>query len=1217
MAAEIAGNPSPKLHRLEQFDHQIDSQASGIIESNFLPPLEDSQETQDVASDWRDNDGGHKTNVLDQPLQLSKGPFISRPQRENPLDFQNGFQYSKAPTPKSLPAQPSAPPKGISRQSGSKNDGVVRTLHQFRGTDRPTADGLFHNARDVRALGTQVSKPPPKTKEKAYDAISIHSDTHSDHTMSGNDCPENRDLDAAQDDPTLGPPFPNTSPFSKIPASFQRPKGNIRSPAAKLGTPKLSKAFSDIQRKALIQSTHTPYNSKSQVGGVSPSMFNKPKLHQDAADIPEVSNTQTRQHQEQLASDSAFNQPPATPEAQTPAAVHKPRNNRPNTVKMTRPYIQDEDEEYNVCNRSESRASNTSKRRAPIVRTHKRSQRGQTGRTLQETNAPRRTLAESFNNYFLHEDSQKKHWEEKMENMMNKLAERDDRVADYLAKIRKRDEMITDLRTANEEQHAIYQKQEDVLAGLEKRRQGLQVKMKEYKNRLNDSTKEQQNIFKYFQPRYHEMREQIKQAEQSHQSSLEQALSTTDEIRGRIQKSVEEVRTLSQEEILKPTLQAKLAEREKEGDNEKNHMNDLRQELKESHEMNKDALKVLNAQNQELMMKSNEGATQAQHIENCLNQQRLDNEANTVSRSELTWSLKSLQTEVQDSVLSEFRKHAASDRELSSKATMDLKAEILAIHEVCTGLGKQIQDKQNASEWQEKYGQVQLDHQALRLETSQLEQELLKVKDEARTQLNQHKSLQQELANLRASAKAVGENENRIRNLETEKQQIRESLDEKEKCIRGLEDKLRGAEEVLDTRNSQLENQDRQIHDEQEKHTQEISSCLEQQKQAVEQAKTEESAKARAQYQVIQERLQGTEQNCSRLQQELVQVKQGAEIALKNKEDESARQLQETIEPMVNQMDEILDGLQELEHEKGDLAANLEAWSNEHIELSLLQQVVQKLAKDQQAAIGNGKQLWELLDVQKKLEGTWQSHKSEVDAIKRATELEKSVNAERERESRRGHKSKRPTEISQVANRRVTIQFPGDKDAEDGAVVPVSIEEERVTRRQAASPTGIMKPALLRVEGPSEGAYHKTPVTTKETNERPRRRVANRGTAPALVAHSAYNRPVLGTGELASEPIYENTGTVFAGMSSTVKRKRAESRTDQQKNTEEKKLRSTEKHPSKISRSMSSYFHNATPKEPASKPIQRQVQPRQLRGGPIERRSRSLLTYGTMGLNTQ
>ncbi|KAI0483619.1 hypothetical protein F4859DRAFT_473480 [Xylaria cf. heliscus] len=534
---------SPKLHPVVQFDHQIDSQASGIIESNFIAPLEDSQETQGVVSGWHDNDDGHGTGVGNTPLQPAIGPFFSRPKRENPLDFQNGFQYSKAPTLQNLPAQQSAAPKCISRQSGPKNEGVVRTGHQFRSIDRPAIDGLFHDVKDIRAAETQISEAPSNTKENKFDAVSIHRDPHSDSTMSGNDQPEKRDLGATQDDPTQKPPFKNTSPFSKTSAVFQVSKGDIRSPVTKLGGPKLSKSFLDIQRKARIQSTHMYPRSTSQIDKVSPSMFNRRKVPQDATDAPEVLGTRT-----------IFNQTPATPEAQTPTVVQRSQNYRSSTVKMTRPYIQDRGEDYNLHTRPESQASNISRLRAPKIREHKHSPKIQSSRAIQESNTSRHKLAASLNDYFAYENSRKKLWEEKMHHVVEELAERDDRIAEYLVKVQEQDQMIMDLRAANEEQHALHQRQEGALVESEERRQSLRGKMKEYRDHLNDSTKEQQDMFRYFQQRYHGLKDQIGRIEHDRQSLLEKALSTTDEIRDKIRESVEEVRMLSQEEIQKRRL---------------------------------------------------------------------------------------------------------------------------------------------------------------------------------------------------------------------------------------------------------------------------------------------------------------------------------------------------------------------------------------------------------------------------------------------------------------------------------------------------------------------------------------------------------------------------------------------------------------------------------------------------------------------------------------
>lgn len=228
MATEHVDKASQKLHQFEQFGHQIDSQASSVVESNALNLLEDSQEIHDVVPGSHNNDGSQEAGVIKKPPQLAKGPFFSRPEREDLLDFQNGFQYSKAPTLQNLSTKPCALSKEISHQSSSRNDSVIRVEPQFRGTGRPAVDGPFPDSRDKPIAGTQIREPPPCTKENKNDAVSIHGDAYSDSTMSRDGQPEKRDLGAAQDDPTHRPPFQITSPFTKILDSFRQPKGNIR-----------------------------------------------------------------------------------------------------------------------------------------------------------------------------------------------------------------------------------------------------------------------------------------------------------------------------------------------------------------------------------------------------------------------------------------------------------------------------------------------------------------------------------------------------------------------------------------------------------------------------------------------------------------------------------------------------------------------------------------------------------------------------------------------------------------------------------------------------------------------------------------------------------------------------------------------------------------------------------------------------------------------------
>lgn len=68
-------------------------------------------------------------------------------------------------------------------------------------------------------------------------------------------------------------------------------------------------------------------------------------------------------------------------------------------------------------------------------------------------------------------------------------------------------------------------------------------------------------------------------------------------------------------------FQDKLAEREKDVDREKDHVNDLRRELEVSHKINGGVLKSFSTQNEELIRKSNEGATQIQSVNESMNKQ--------------------------------------------------------------------------------------------------------------------------------------------------------------------------------------------------------------------------------------------------------------------------------------------------------------------------------------------------------------------------------------------------------------------------------------------------------------------------------------------------------------------------------------------------------------------------------------------------------------------
>ncbi|KAI1272080.1 hypothetical protein F5Y07DRAFT_412870 [Xylaria sp. FL0933] len=1253
----MATQASPEAPQTQPSASQFDSQNTDVIEQHFLAPLEDSQETNISSHQHHDNDlepdslaplkdsqetqtttptwlnasRSHQENVRSQPLQPIKGPFISRPLPEDPVDFQNGFQYSRAPVPHFQPAPLKTPRERVALESKPKNDGSVESEVPSRTLGSHTSDSVSNDSKNMNLVEAKGNERAPKTGPETYDVISIPSDPLSDQTMEAHEQSHKSPLR----DTATGLPSLNATPLNKVSGPFQQPKSNVRSPAIKLETPRLPKAFEDIRRKALIQSNRT--NCHSQSVHHSNSRINKASVrlntsesHKKLGQTHAVSRIVTRQDQERPSGYPNSYRNPRTPEAKGPD--RRVPKSRPDGEQLTSPFTQEAGKHYKEFTRPVSEASNISRIRTPLREERARIQGRRVKLELKESNTRRNRLVRSWNDFFMYEADRNEYWEAKVDDMIQQLAERDNRVAEFLEQIQEQEQIIEGLEIEKQQHCAARQDQEDALAKSEELRQKLRGRMKEFKDRLNDATIEQQKMFKYFQPRYHELREQMKQAELEHQHLLQEALSTTNRINGNIQASVKHVRALSEQEIQKlclkiGTLEAELAERKKDVDRERDHNNDLRRDLDSSHKLNKVSLETLCAQNEELLNRSDESNIQIQSVKQSMEQQEgriqslqgyIDkNTAATRDTSELFDSLKTLQEEALHRISSELREHAETDRKQSLKATEGLKTGILEIRELCASLSEKVQDGQSVSEWQEKFMAAQTERQALGFEKNRLQEELAIMNERAEIQREEQENLQQDLDLISAKAMAADVSSSLIESLEEEKQKVQNCLHGKERYIHNLEEKLRAVNELLSAQDCRLEDQERQLRAEREEHTKAIASYHEQQDQAVKEAR-EECTRVRVECHNIEDRLHDREQECSRLQKEVALVKQRAEGALKNSKDESARQAQEILEPIVDLMDRVSEKLQTSEQAKGDLVARLEAWSRDQAELSLLRQAVQKLATDQQKTVENGKLLGDLLEVQRKLDNTWQWHKSEFEALTRVTEMEQSATTSVDIAGRLAHKGEQRPEILHIANRHVMIQSPAIDDV-DVKMAPITAAEERLTRRQAASIKGILKPAVLHNNGRLKAQHDDTLLTTiQHTVDPSKGRIEKSEAKPNLVSHSAYNRPVFGSSAKVEEPIDnsapEDTETVITDMPVSKKRKRADTRTDQRANAVEKMPRQGVRRRAKMSDSMSSGIHGPSGQEPASNAVHMQAQTWHLRGGPIEQRQRPFATYGSTSL---
>ncbi|KAJ3574399.1 hypothetical protein NPX13_g4375 [Xylaria arbuscula] len=1050
MATEL----SPELH-IEHFKPKPDSQASTTLEQKFLTPLEDSQVTR-VSSNW-DRD-------LLPPLSSNSQDThdLGAPEWSNDASSHEVNVASSQPKP---------------------NAGNFLS--------RPT----FESPLDLQ-IGFQYSKAPTSHRlssrqDPSQNGVEIQANIEATYLNNGKSASE-------ASSPQTSEAASNSSGKS------HGAKGQDRETTLKTNVDMIHKApsFSDPPFDA-AQATHEQ-PSEVYSGRTTLKASNQSSSHLDSVSTP------LRQIRARVDS-------PATKSARLPKGFEDIRRKALIQVKHTNRLSPSIHRQKPQIIEAPARFGSPDTR-APLENKHTHTQRRQNDLDVESFDA-RTDLFGAWNRHFGLEAKRNAHWKEKMEDMIEQLAERDERVAEYLEQIRLQDQIIADLEIARQRDLTTHQEQDVAITELDEQRQKLREKVKEYKQRLNDATNEQQSIFKYFQPRYHELREQMKQAEIKHQEALKQALSVNEQVKNKIQKSVKEIKTLSQQEIHNlrseiGILQVKLAEREKEVDREKLHVNELRRELDESHACIRSSLECLNTQNQALMKKSDASSTQAQNIQQSIQDQENhfeslqkvleDDKAARQTPSELMKNLEMLQEDAVNGILQGLHERAEADREWSSKTTEELKKDVQGVREFCTNLSERLESSLDASEWQQKFSDAQMNHHAALWEADQLREKIASMHNQARTQREQQETLQREYDSLSASIKVTDAVENEIKALQIDRQKAQKCLVEKESLIRTLEDKLRETTATLGTKECQLKEQERKLQDEEMRLTNAIASSHEKHDKALRQAK-EECTRTQMKYRDVENRLRNAEQTCSRLEEEVVQANLRAKYVNENGECEAAKQAQALLVPIANQIEKASAALRISQQTDSDLNARLDAWSKSQVEVSLLRQALQKLAKDFETNTEDGNLLAGFLDVQKKLDDTWKWHKSEVDALYQATELEKSEKADAQKSIRLGHKENH--HISRVLHRRVMIHSPDIDHDQNQRVAPLSIEEERVTRRQAAPLKGIMKPASLQ----AEGEHHLENLTSRKSRRSLSRQATSGDEKPTLVSHSAYNRPVLGS----------------------------------------------------------------------------------------------------------
>ncbi|KAH7040813.1 uncharacterized protein B0I36DRAFT_15747 [Microdochium trichocladiopsis] len=478
-----------------------------------------------------------------------------------------------------------------------------------------------------------------------------------------------------------------------------------------------------------------------------------------------------------------------------------------------------------------------------------------------------------------------------------------------------------------------------------------------------------------------------------------------------------------------------------------------------------------------------------------------------------------------------------------------------------------------------------LANEKLQQELSGRSRELQQLEDQKRTE-----DLEREEADQRARAreeerqKALDDATTKLGIVEVERADLKEQLRTADQNNKKLGEELSGAQsasEVSGVRVRQLEIS-----------LQELSSEKEQ----------------------LQELHEVAVANAAMLQQALIEAERAAEA------DESARDKTASAElsAALKVANDSLMAFRTSQDSREKLQTSLEEFSGGRLASAKWLQSLSRLQNDKSSTIELGEQLEKVLRVHEVLLQFWERHDKTV--------FEVSQNVESSLAPAPGFIPIAPVSNAATSNnvdheRRVSIKSPA---VLEGVDMPISVEQERLTRRGLVVPRSIMKLQSQISENPIADSQaddsmqaHELEIPDSQVVVQP---VAPRANLRRPVVHTMYNRRVSSssTGTEIQPLEAQNTGSSAAreGQSHTTLHDLAPRQGSL--STGRMHARNTRKagpgsdDPQrkrlKLSRSMSQYFSQPSEAESQSSTISA-LSSQERRGGPIERKSSRVITY--------
>ncbi|KAI0113084.1 hypothetical protein F4814DRAFT_460304 [Daldinia grandis] len=1196
----------------------LSSQAMPSSQTDLVQPLEDSQGTNSNVITSNAPLEAPSQDAL--PTRITETSFFARPVLETTEEIGAAFQFQRAPPPRIISHGPvgqqrntaPAPPAVINRASH-------RVLH-------PGASASNNHNRSAESLPSASGR----------DEIGEHYDSNKDDdTVDMIVYPQEVPKSAPSSDQSpIGELSGSTSTKDSFNFPFPDNTGRPHSSGKKhtshcspLTKPQLPKAISDTCRKALAQISPRsvlPRKKDALSPTANPQSAQPKSTPYTVRRLEEVHKQPRIDHQLQKENDINKAKRSYTSDI---------RSKRNKVQGLTRP-ISFEALEYSVVSTARpcSQVSNIAKPRVPGRANHKRYTP-----TREQNSMNLKKFAESWNTNYLYNQRLLDRWEQKMVLLEDHIASQDSVIEQCQETIACRDQKIDDLTAEVENLHTQNHEIQNKMNMSSDVRKKLEDRLKSCRTRLNDAIGEQQRLFLQCRENCQKAAADIEADDKERKESIEKAFMTLERLRTGIRQEVAGVvkDTNRQADELRKTissLKSELRDREMELERENQHNQDLTEQLSQFQKLNEHSLQLLSAQNQEFLDQMKEDRKHVENTETRIQKQEEklnmilktleQTNSKTVDPMVVMEKLREAHSSIATAIVAEFQdsfvltqNSAPEDRETLNESIGEIRLLCESIHERLTGLN-------DVAVWQER---VYDSDMAINSHIQQI-QGLQDEVHQLYIRINEHTEERQELQR-RLEIAAVNEQitDEKTKTLTEQTERLQTILGEKETTVRESNKNLETIQGELRKQTLVAQDRERHIQIEHENYEKAIERNVQQYKQEVCRAVAEKTKELTEKHLTTEKRLEEVEMARTQLEEEIIKSRQEGEMSRVDL-DRDIRQIRAEFLTATTSLKKITAELEETGNEQEALRGSLEGWSRGRVEIDQIKHILWRLARDQPNAIQMGNQLKQLLEGQKKFTGTLEHHQAKViDAEAGARDQSRSTTSGNSSilTSNLQDSISHAQETSQNIKRKVMVKSPVTIHHH---VSPMSVEQERSTRRHATPLRGIMKAFTNDTLGETEGgspleADTYVPVAPQLPLKR---KIVRRGSKSPLTTHSIYNRPVAGSiletdneqvevsqagpsGNINHIAIISDLVHPDSSASEPPAKKLRISRTNQPEAREPNIAERV-----KLSRSMSSYFPAQTLEnnEPAKEVLLDSSAPSHHEGR-IKRKLRGLVTYGS------